>query len=221
MYQNSNAFLVLEERAVTEGIFVDYEVPAAVPGFSVVKCVACTEDGRRRTELAQGSSVYQAKERAALLALTKLFNEALTKEAEAVFIDKDAAKQDTAVTKGTNTVQKATPAGSNQTARNGSKVSEMPKGSEKNAGSRNNSGQTTTSAQVTDASVSSNRAPDDFRVNLSSYNGVKNNYITDLLSDDKGRRFLKQASGLPNPHADIAEMVDKIKAYLQSHQIVL
>lgn len=82
-------------------------------------------------------------------------------------------------------------------------------------------GTTTATASTTASADSAGTAQDDFRVLVGNYARRDDNFITQLLSNEEGRKFLKSAVNIQVPSAKIKACVEQTKAYLMAHNIQL
>ena len=215
MYQFSKTYVELEKKAGESGIFFDFEVPSAVPGYVVVKCIACRENGSRCVRIASAESVYIAQERSGLMALSILFGQQLTKEDLTLF--EDAGKTHMAGGESQPNRPHNGQTAAKATATNVAGQSGTTKLTAADAANKHN----VSAANKNNTVPCETREADDFRVNISKYEHVEKNYISDLLKDDEGRKFLKMICSAPKPPTLFVDTIKQATSYLKKRNIVL
>lgn len=219
MYKNGNVFIELEKQGISDGLFMDPEVITAVQGYSAVKFIVSSET-KRISRTASASTVEEATENAGIMALSAYFGKEIpdtgsnsTKGAKS----NKAAEQPAGVTS-KNTAKDQSP--STTGAADSSSKNEAPaqnptanNDTNKDAAKQEKAENTTTPAAA--------GTDDDFRVLVGAYKDREDNFITQMLGNDTGRDFLKKITRISSPSPNIKPYVDRVKAYLEAHNISL
>lgn len=205
---NEKYFKELEVKAHNDHLFVDPQIVAAAPGYVAAVCLVSDKTGKRVYRAAEGKNISNVMECVMTLALSAYYNLPIPELSKNANTPQDEQQVKMSTADGTSVAANT----ASETA--GAAGKDNPTAASITRPVEN----TTVSVGNTDTVKD---APANFRVLIGNYKERDDNYIEQMLHDEKGRKFLKSVMSVTNPTMTIKPYVDQTKAYLEYHGIKL
>lgn len=219
-------FKELEANAQKDHLFIDPQIVTAAPGFAAVACTVSNKTGKRVFRAAEGKNVSDVTECVMALALCAYYDKPIPEACKAKIKSTPAEEpakdpSDGSIKQVSFTKNARAPQIEQQI--NTSAIGETDI-ADKTENATAPEGRTITDESAKapiDGANSAKDAPSNFRVLIGNYEKRDDNYIEQMLQDDKGRKFLKNVMSVTEPSLKIKPYVEQTKAYLMYHNIQL